>query len=88
MNSFEEYMDYMFEHKKISSIISFNIEEKVKHLYLLCCDLMFPTRRDIIQSNVMTVEVGVHAAIIFTKICGTTARPPQSTVTQLEDPTA
>ena len=27
--------------------------------------MMFPTRRDIIQSNPMKVEVGVHAAIIF-----------------------
>ena len=32
---------------------------------LLRCDLMFPNRRDIIQYNLMTVEVGVHTAIIF-----------------------
>ena len=28
---------------------------------------MFPTCREIIKSNTMTVELGVHAAIIFRK---------------------
>ena len=58
-------MEYMFEHKKSSPIRSFNNEEEVTPWDLFCCGLMFPTRRDIIQSNPMTVEVGVHAAIIF-----------------------
>ena len=34
----------------------------------------------------MTVELGVHADIIFAKGCGTRARPPQSTAVQLEEP--
>ena len=62
---FEEYMEYMFEHNKISPIRSLNNEEKVTPWELLCCDMMFPTHRDIIQSKPMTVEVGVHVAIIF-----------------------
>ena len=65
VNLFEEYMEYMFEHKKSSPIGSFKNEEKVTHWDLLRCDLMFPTRRDIIQSNKMMVEVGIHTAIIF-----------------------
>ena len=65
VNPFEEYMEYMFEHNKSIPIASFKNEEKVTPWDLLCCDLMLPTRRDIIQSNPMTVEVGVHAAIIF-----------------------
>ena len=56
---FEEYMEYIFELKY------FKNEEKVTTWDLLHCDLMFPTRRDIIQSSPMTVELGIHAAIIF-----------------------
>ena len=58
-------MEYMFEHNKSIPIGSFKNEEKVTPWDLLRCDRMFPTRRDIIQSNPMTVVVGVHAAIIF-----------------------
>ena len=64
---FEEYMEYMFEHKRSSPIRSFKNEEKVTPWDLLRCDLMIPTRRDIIQSNPMTAEVGIHAAIIVHK---------------------
>ena len=64
---FEEYMEYMFEHKKSSPIGSFKNEEKVTPWDLLCCILRFSTRRDIIQSNPMTVKVGVHRVIIFRK---------------------
>ena len=64
---FDEYMEYMFEHKNNSPIGSFKNEEKVTPWDLLHCDLMFPTHRDIIQSNPMAVEVGVHADIIFRK---------------------
>ena len=62
---FEEYMEYMFEHNKSIPIRSFNNKDKVTPWDLLCCDLMFPTCRDIIQSNPITVDVCVHAAIIF-----------------------
>ena len=64
---FEEYMEYIFEHDKSSQFWSFKNEEKVTPWDLLRCDLMFPTRRDIIQSNPMTAEVGIHAAIIVHK---------------------
>ena len=67
MNPFEEYMEYMFEHKKNGPIGSFKNKEKVTPWDLLRCDLMFRTRRDIIQTNPMTTEVGVHGAIIFHK---------------------
>ena len=58
-------MEYMFEHNKSSTIVSFKNEEKIALLDLLHCNLMFPTRRDIIQSNPMTVAVGINVAIIF-----------------------
>ena len=57
----------MFEHKKSSPIVSFKNEEKVQPWDLLRYDMTFPTYRDTIQSNLMTVEVGVHPAIIFRK---------------------
>ena len=57
----------MFEHKKSSPMGSFKNEEKVTPWDLFRCDMMFPTFRDIIQPNTMTVEVGVHAAIMFCK---------------------
>ena len=57
---FEEYMEYMFEHKKSSPIGSFKNEEKVTPWDLLRCNMMFPNCRDIIQSNPMTIKVGVH----------------------------
>ena len=88
VNLFDKYMEYMFEHKKSSPIGSFNNGEKVTPWDLLRCDLTFCTTRDIIKSNPMTVEVGIHAAIIFAKSCGTRARPPRSTVAQLEEPRA
>ena len=88
VNPFEEYMDYMVEHKKSSAIISFKNEKKVTPLDLFCSNLMFPSRRDIIQSNPMTVEVGVHPGILFRKELWTRARPPRSTVEQLEEPRA
>ena len=62
---FGEYLEYMFEHKKSSPIGSFKNEEKVTPWDLLRCDLMFPTRSDIVQSNLMTSEIGVHAAFVF-----------------------
>ena len=65
MKPFEEYREYMFEHKKSIPIGSLNNEDRVTHWELLHCDMMFPTCRDIIQSNPMTVEVGIHTAIIF-----------------------
>ena len=65
VNPFEEYMEYIFEHKKSSSIGSFKNEENIIPWDVLRCDMMFPTRRDIIQSNPMMVELGVHPAIIF-----------------------
>ena len=55
----------MFEYKKIIPIGPFNNEERLTPWYLLCCDLIFPTLRDIIRSNPMIFEVGVYAAIIF-----------------------
>ena len=64
---FENYMEYMFEHKKSSPIRAFKNKERVTPSDLLRCDLMFHTCRDIIQSNPMTVEVGIHAAIISCK---------------------
>ena len=67
VNPFEEYMEYIFEHKKNIPIGSFKNEVKVKPWELLRCDMMFPTRRDIIQSNPITFEVGVHVAIIFSR---------------------
>ena len=63
----EDYTEYMFEHKKSSTIGSFKNKEMVEPLDLLRCDLIYPTRRDISQSNPMTVAVGIHAAIIFRK---------------------
>ena len=65
VNPFEEYMDSMFEHKKSSPTRSFKNEEKVTPWDLLRFDMILPTCRDIVQSNPMTVEVGIHAAIIF-----------------------
>ena len=73
---FQEYMEYMSEHKKSIPIRLFNNEYKITPWDLLCCDLMFPTCRDIIQSNPMTVEVGVHAAIFFAKSFETRSSPP------------
>ena len=81
-------MEYMFEHKKIIAIGSFKNEDKVTSWEILRCDLMLPTRRDIIQSNPMTVKVDIHADIIFLKSCGTRARPLRITVAQLEEPKA
>ena len=65
MKQFEECMEYIFEHKKSIPIGSFKNEEKITPWGLFCCGMMFTTRRDIIQYNPITVEVGVHAAIIF-----------------------
>ena len=64
---FKQYMAYMFKNKKSSPIGSFKEEEKVTPWDMLRMDLMYPTRRDIIQSFTMTVELAVHAAIIFRK---------------------
>ena len=48
VKQFEEYMEYMFEHKKSSPIESFKNEEKVTPWDLVPCNLMFPTIRYII----------------------------------------
>ena len=65
MIQFKKYIEYMFNHKKSSPIGLFMEEEKVRLWNLLHNDLMFPTRRDNIQSNTMTAEIGVHTAISF-----------------------
>ena len=67
MKPFEEYREYMFEHKKSIPIGSLNNEDRVTHWELLHCDMMFPTCREIIQPNTMMIKVGVHADIIFCK---------------------
>ena len=45
---FEEYMEFILEHKKSSPIWSFKNGKKVSHWDLLRCNLMFPTCRHII----------------------------------------
>ena len=67
MKPFDEYIEYMFEHKKSILIGSFKNEDKVTPWDLLRCNLMFTTCTDIIQSNPMTVEISVFTAIIFRK---------------------
>ena len=49
---FIDYLKYMFDHNTSSPIGSFKTKEKVTPWDILCCDLMFPSRKDIIQSYV------------------------------------
>ena len=62
---FADYLEYMFDHKTSSSIGSFKTNNKVTPWDLLRCDLMFPTRKDIIQSQEMTGDTGVHFAVVM-----------------------
>ena len=55
----------MFEHKKSNPIGCYSEEDKVLPWDLLRSAVMFPTRRDILQSNTFTSELAVQAAVIF-----------------------
>ena len=62
---FAEYLEYMFDHKTSSPVGSFKTEDKVTPWDLMRCDIMFPTRKDIVQSAEMTADIGVHFGVVM-----------------------
>ena len=65
VSPFGGFYTYMFEHKKSNPIGCYSEEDKVLPWDLLRSAVMFPTRRDILQSNTFTSELAVQAAVIF-----------------------
>ena len=64
---FCQYMDYMFKSKTSNPIGSWSFDKKVVPWENLRSELMYPTRRDIVQSTDIACELAVVAAITFRK---------------------
>ena len=62
---FGQYMDYMFKSKTSNPIGSWSVDKKVVPWEKLRSELMYPTRRDIVQSTDIACELAGVAAITF-----------------------
>ena len=62
---FGEYMNYMFKSKTSNPIGTRSFDKKVVPWEKLRSELMYPTRRDIVQSTEIACELAVVAAITF-----------------------
>ena len=64
---FEEYMNYMFEERTSYQVGGRTDDKKVRPWKIARRELMYPTRRDIIQASELSHKLAVVAAVIFCK---------------------
>ena len=61
----QEYLNFMFENKKVILVGSRKEEEKVFPWDLLQSELFYPTRKDIVHADSFCIELTCEAASIF-----------------------